>query len=134
MDPTMPNLTIQEVSLKCGVPKSTLRFWEKRLGSLFAPIRSPGGQRRYLQSHLRLVERIKSLQEEGLSLEGVGLKLAHRMPQAEGQGSVSDLDRLAEKVAGMVKDEVARFLHAGYDEGRQEIQDRTMADHAHPPR
>ena len=39
-------LTIQDLSLKCAVPKSTIRFWEKQLEPHLTPSRSPGGQRR----------------------------------------------------------------------------------------
>ena len=32
--------SIQQISQKCDVPKSTLRFWEKRLDPLFSPRRA----------------------------------------------------------------------------------------------
>lgn len=61
MKPLSPLFTIQQISQKCDVPKSTLRFWEKRLGPLFSPIRSPGGHqmRQQIVSFMTLFPHLK---------------------------------------------------------------------------
>ena len=92
------------------MPKSTLRFWEKRLDPLFSPIRSPGGQRRYVQEHIDLIGRIKQLQADGLSLGEMRQRLEQTMSPEQEPAAIVGLDRLADRVAGLVKEEVYRFL------------------------
>jgi DNA-binding transcriptional MerR regulator len=113
MKPLNPLFTIQQISQKCNVPKSTLRFWEKRLDPLFSPIRSPGGQRRYVQEHIDLIGRIKQLQADGLSLDEMRQTLEQAISLDPELTAVGGLDRLADRVAGLVKEEVYRFLREG---------------------
>jgi DNA-binding transcriptional MerR regulator len=113
MKPSSQLFTIQQISQKCCVPKSTLRFWEKRLEPLFSPIRSPGGQRRYMQQHIDLIGRIKQLQADGLSLENMRQALEQTVSTDPEPMVVVELDRLADRVAGFVKEEVYRFLREG---------------------
>jgi DNA-binding transcriptional MerR regulator len=113
MKPPNQLFTIQQISQKCDVPKSTLRFWEKRLDPLFSPIRSPGGQRRYVQEHIDLIGRIKQLQADGLSLEEMRQALEQTISPEPEPTAVVGLDRLADRVAGLVKEEVYRFLREG---------------------
>jgi DNA-binding transcriptional MerR regulator len=111
MKPLSPLFSIQQISQKCDVPKSTLRFWEKRLDPLFSPIRSPGGQRRYVQQHIDLIGRIKQLQADGLSLEEMRQALEQTIMSPDPEPTaVVGLDRLADRVAGLVREEVYRFL------------------------
>jgi DNA-binding transcriptional MerR regulator len=113
MKPLSPLFTIQQISQKCDVPKSTLRFWEKRLDPLFSPIRSPGGQRRYVQEHIDLIGRIKQLQADGLSLDEMRQVLEQAMSPEPEPTAVVGFDRLADRIAGLVKEEVYRFLREG---------------------
>jgi DNA-binding transcriptional MerR regulator len=113
MNPSSQLFSIQQISQKCDVPKSTLRFWEKRLDPLFSPIRSSGGQRRYVQEHIDLIGRIKQLQADGLSLDEMRQALEQTMSPDPAPTAVEGLDRLADRVAGLVKEEVYRFLREG---------------------
>ena len=113
MKPSSQLFTVQQISQKCGVPKSTLRFWEKRLDPLFSPLRSPGGQRRYMQQHIDLIGRIKQLQADGLSLENMRQALEQTVSTDPEPMVIVELDRLADRVAGFVKEEVYRFLREG---------------------
>jgi DNA-binding transcriptional MerR regulator len=113
MKPLSQFFSIQQISQKCDVPKSTLRFWEKRLDPLFSPIRSPGGQRRYVQEHIDLIGRIKRLQADGLSLHEMRKTLEQTMSPDSEPTAVVGLDRLADRIAGLVKEEVYRFLREG---------------------
>nr|WP_237448590.1 DICT sensory domain-containing protein [Nocardioides flavescens] len=60
-------LTIGDLETRTGVPSSTLRAWERRLG-FPTPVRSVGGQRRYRESDAVLVERVQAERARGLSL------------------------------------------------------------------
>jgi DNA-binding transcriptional MerR regulator len=71
MKPLSQLFTIQQISQKCDVSTSALRFWEKRFGALIAPIRSKGGQGRYPTEYVAMVELIKELIEEELGSEAV---------------------------------------------------------------
>ncbi len=55
---------IKEVSNRLGVPVSTLRFWEKAFSDQIQPKRTEGGQRRYSESDIRFLFRIKALLRE----------------------------------------------------------------------
>jgi len=109
MKTTPPLFTIKQVSAQCGVSGSTLRFWEKKFPGLLAPVRSHGGQRRYSAQHLALIQRIKQLKDEGMSLDSIQDTI--RM-EAIGQGidSAARVEVIVERVAGLVKTEVRRVL------------------------
>lgn len=108
MDP-MPRFTIREISLRCAVPTSTLRFWERKFEPLLSPLRSPGGQRRYTPAHIELIERIKKLQAEGLSLDEMRRALEPTWSEAPA-AAVDGIERLADRVAGLVREEVYRYF------------------------
>ena len=109
MKTTEPFLTIQQVSQECDVPKSTLRFWEKKFMEILAPVRSRGGQRRYSAQHLAIISRIKQLKEEGMNLSAI--KDTIEMESSfKGLDPMRKVDILAEKVASLVKINVRRVL------------------------
>ena len=62
-------LTIGEVADRSGVPHTALRFYEDR--GLLTADRSPGNQRRYPRSVLRLLAFIRAAQRVGLSLDQI---------------------------------------------------------------
>lgn len=66
-EPMTELLTIGDLETRTGVPSSTLRAWERRLG-FPTPVRSVGGQRRYRESDALLVERVQAERSRGLSL------------------------------------------------------------------
>ncbi len=102
--------TIDQASRQCDVPRSTLRFWERRFSPYLTPIRSPGGQRRYSKEHLGVIARIKMLKKQGLGLEEVRHALAQDQVSFVKPGDVGGLEHLADRVAGLVKQEVYRFF------------------------
>ena len=126
-------LSIQEVSALLNVPKPTLRFWEKELDGIFVPFRTNGGQRRYTVENIAVIEEIKKLKRNGMSLLKIKRKLGKgqrsevrsqrsgrmskawgQMPEAGSHGSGDErtdtIDLLADKVAEVVKAEVNSFL------------------------
>ena len=103
-------LTIQEVSHRSNVTKHTLRFWEKELDGVLVPHRTKGGQRRYTLKHLFLIEEIKRLKKNGLSLPAIRRKLNHDHNDASGNSNSYKIDHLADQIAEMVRSTLYRFL------------------------
>ena len=113
--------TIQQISRKLDIPKSTLRFWEKEFDGLLTPIRTRGGQRRYSEEHVKILSRISMQKKEGMSLDQIKNKF---LQSDAGRPNYSDseyIDLLADRVAGLVKEEVYRFLLEG-DNSNIEIE------------
>ncbi len=69
--------SIGQVHAITGIPKPTLRFWEKEFSGYLAPQRTEGNQRRYDEQAIQRIERINKLvHSEGYTLEGARRKLA----------------------------------------------------------
>ena len=103
-------LTIQEVSHRSNVTKHTLRFWEKELEGVLVPHRTKGGQRRYTSKHLFLIEEIKRLKKNGMSLPAIRRKLDHGYNDSSGNPNSHKIDHLADQIAEMVRSTLYRFL------------------------
>ena len=114
--------SIQEVSNKVNVPKSTLRYWEKEFHGILVPTRTEGGQRRYEVEHLVILEEIKSLKKKGESIAEIRNKL-HRDYQMKVGGSDSEtIDRLAKQIAEILRDEIfSYFKENDTDHNAQEV-------------
>jgi len=68
--------SISQVHALTGVPKPTLRFWEREFRSFIEPLRTPGNQRRYDDQAVENIKRINHLVKvEGYTLEGARKKL-----------------------------------------------------------
>jgi DNA-binding transcriptional MerR regulator len=100
--------SIWEVSEKLGVPKHTLRFWEKELHGLIVPHRTRGGQRRYSPANVVILGEIKCQRENGVSLAEIMKNI--RQGRDEEFYSPSKIDLLASRVAEAVKTEVYNFF------------------------
>ena len=71
------NLSIDNVFNLTGIPKSTLRFWEKVFSNYLAPKRTKGRQRRYSREDLQRIMTIKQLlTQEGYTIAGARKRLA----------------------------------------------------------
>jgi DNA-binding transcriptional MerR regulator len=109
----MNDLTIQEVSDRLELPKSTLRYWEKELEDHIKPNRTPGGQRRYDKGHIAFFERVRAMKNSGLTLSKIKRALACPPPDdktpMDPSGDAS-IDLLAQRIADLVKREVSIFL------------------------
>ncbi|MCB2212755.1 MerR family transcriptional regulator [bacterium] len=69
--------SIGQVHAITGIPKPTLRFWEKEFSGYLSPQRTEGNQRRYDEQAIQRIERINKLvHSEGYTLEGARRKLA----------------------------------------------------------
>jgi DNA-binding transcriptional MerR regulator len=108
----MSNLTIQEVSDRLGLPKSTLRYWEKELKEHIKPNRTPGGQRRYEMDHIAFFERVRAMKDSGMTLGKIKNELASTYQQGELKEPTGDtsIDVLAQRIAELVRREVRLFF------------------------
>ena len=102
--------TIQEVSRKLDIPKSTLRFWEKEFDGILSPVRTRGGQRRYTEEHLNVLSRIFRLKKGGMSLNEVKNSFIRRQQERSNNSRSASSSILADRVARLVKEEVYKFL------------------------
>lgn len=105
-------MSIQEVSDRTGLPKSTLRYWEKEFNGIISPERTPGGQRRYRQCHIELFRKIRMFKQGGkriqeikhlLSGHGITKDIAY-------DAACTSVEKLAGRIAELVSEEVNRFL------------------------
>jgi DNA-binding transcriptional MerR regulator len=108
----MSDFTIQEVSDRLGLPKSTLRYWEKELEDHIKPKRTPGGQRRYAMGHIDFFKRVLAMKNSGMTLRKIKRALACPPDRKPLMGSAGDtsIDSLAQRIAELVKREVSLFL------------------------
>ena len=68
--------SIGQVNAITGIPKTTIRFWEKEFSSFLVPLRSAGNQRRYDSKTVETLKIIDQLvNDEGYTLEGARRKL-----------------------------------------------------------
>lgn len=84
-----PLLSIGELAGRTGVPVSTLRSWEQRLG-FPASERSAGGQRRYRAEDAVLVQRVLAERERGRGL-AAAVDVVLRQPQVGSQSLFAQL-------------------------------------------
>lgn len=103
-------LSIQQVSRKFDIPKSTIRFWEKELNGLIVPYRTSGGQRRYTADSAAMIGRIKDLREKGFCLAEIKQNLAFSENLPSRSQGFKNIDRLAERLSEVIKNEVFQFL------------------------
>lgn len=94
---------IAEAAARCGLPESTLRYWED-IGLVGPVARDPSsGHRRYRSDEVELLETLANLRAVGLSIEDMRTYLA-RGDEAPGQRRAlfqAHAARLADEVAAL---------------------------------
>jgi DNA-binding transcriptional MerR regulator len=107
-------MSIKEVSAATGLPKSTLRYWEKVFSGYISPLRTTGGQRRYSEDHCQLFEKIKILKHQGKKIADIKqIFIRHNRPEYDSQASsIENVELLARRIADIVSKEVIHFLAA----------------------
>ena len=101
-------LTISEVSRITNTPCHTLRFWEKEFAGILKPVRTKGGQRRYQEDLVVLIEQIRRLREDGISISKI--KHSLRWPHDEPVRQDNRIDHLAKRVSTIVRNEIYNFF------------------------
>lgn len=71
--------TIEQVAEMVGVTRATLRYWEKVYDIL--PDRSDGNQRRYSQSQVDTLLKIKALYDLGFAIRGIKARLKEELEE-----------------------------------------------------
>ncbi len=105
-----PQFTIQQLSERLNVPKPTLRFWEKELEGIIAPLRTPGGQRRYTNTHIVVLEKIKDLRNSGKSISEIKDYFNNGYSNEEHIDTETAIDILTQRIAEAVKMEITKFF------------------------
>jgi DNA-binding transcriptional MerR regulator len=103
-------MSIQEVSDRLGLPKSTLRYWEKAFIEFFAPTRTPGGQRRYSEEDMKIISSICKYKKMGFSLSQIKAHILNLSNQHK-KIDPCEIDQLAKRIASKVKSEIHIFLN-----------------------
>jgi len=108
-------VTSKEASKLTGVPAYTLCFWEKEFAEFLRPPRVQGGQRRYDEASIRMIEWIKKLvDEEKLSIPDVRERLKAEAVQPPASPQLSNekqIDLILDEIAEVVRERVAIRLH-----------------------
>jgi DNA-binding transcriptional MerR regulator len=68
--------SIGQVNAITGIPKPTIRYWEKEFEAFLEPLRTTGNQRRYDEGSIADLEKINYLVKvQGYTIEGARRKL-----------------------------------------------------------
>jgi len=82
-------VNLAELSRETGLPKDTIRFWEKR--GLIHPKRSSNGYRVFEQEDIQRINLIKLAKEAGFTLDAISVFLDRIL---DDQASFSDLSEI----------------------------------------
>lgn len=124
----MASLLIGDLAKRTGLTPATIRYYES-IGLLSAPLRSPGGYRRYGETTLQELDFIKKAQGLGFSLEEVQeiLRLSRR-----GEAPCSHVLELAKRHLAAVDERVAQWVRfrddLAADIARWQQQEQTYCD------
>jgi len=108
-------LSIGQIAAATGVPKSTIRHWEREFSDFLETARSPGNQRVFAPDAAEKVEKIKLLvEEQGMTLRGVRREL-ERLDERErlstGLPRVEDpTEEKARRLADLISERLVRRL------------------------
>ncbi len=98
-------LAIGDVADRTGLSVSAIRFYEDK--GLVEPIRSLGGQRRYLRSDIRRLSFVLIAQQLGLSIGEIAEHLS-RLPQGR-TPTASDWTKISNAIRGRIDARIAEL-------------------------
>lgn len=78
-----------------GMHAQTLRIYERE--GLLEPSRTPGGNRRYSESDVAMLRRIKELSESGVSREGIRMVLDLEARLTQSMERIAQLEEIIER-------------------------------------
>ncbi len=93
------------------IPKPTLRFWEKELEGALVPLRTKGGQRRYTNEHIFILEKIQKFKKEGMRLTDIKRTLGNGETTYHQNLALNGMDILVQRIANVVGNEIASFFN-----------------------
>jgi DNA-binding transcriptional MerR regulator len=92
--------SIGQVNAVTGIPKPTLRYWEKEFGDYLEPRRSTGNQRRYDEDSIAKIEKINYLVKvQGYTIDGAKRQL-ERLEKVK-EAELASQDPMAELARAM---------------------------------
>ena len=97
-------LTIAAAAARCGLPESTLRYWERIVLTPPVPRDPSSGHRRYREEDVMLLETLANLRAVGLSIEDMRAYLDR---SGRGDAAAAEQRALFEAHALRLADEVA---------------------------
>jgi DNA-binding transcriptional MerR regulator len=118
-------ISIQDVSERLGLPKSTLRYWERAFNGLISPTRTPGGQRRYSDSDVEIISSIHRYKKMRFSLSQIKDHLL-RASQHLDHFETHQIDQLASKIAHTVRREIYHFFEREPQQGQKMALSKTV--------
>jgi MerR family redox-sensitive transcriptional activator SoxR len=98
-------LSIGELAARTGISVSAIRFYEAK--GLVHPLRSAGGQRRFLRSDLRRLSFVLIAQQLGLSIGEISEQLS-RLPEGRAP-TQRDWTRISQAIAGTIDARIAEL-------------------------
>jgi DNA-binding transcriptional MerR regulator len=112
-----PRYGIGDVAKICSIPTHTIRFWEKEFAGFLSPDRTAGNQRRYTDSDIQQILKIKKLLwTDRFSIQGakrmltVGANVLAFQPSAPSAGQdtvlIPDTHELALSIARFIQDQL----------------------------
>ncbi|WOE74990.1 redox-sensitive transcriptional activator SoxR [Alterisphingorhabdus coralli] len=101
--PLKAQLTIGDLARRTGLSISAIRFYEEK--GLVHPVRSAGGQRRFLRADIRRLSFILIAQQLGLSLSEIANALS-LLPKDQAP-TKKDWSFIAGKVRGLIDEKIA---------------------------
>ena len=96
-------LTIGELARRTGVSVSAIRFYEAK--GLLSPIRTGGGQRRFLRSDIRRLSFALIAQRLGLTVREIEAELG-RLPHGRAP-TKADWEAIGERLRGRLDEQIA---------------------------
>lgn len=96
-------LGIGDLARRTGLSVSAIRFYEGK--GLIEPMRSAGGQRRFLRSDIRRLSFIRIAQHLGLSIENIAAELA-KLPHGR-TPTAADWNRISQEMRSMLDERIA---------------------------
>jgi MerR family redox-sensitive transcriptional activator SoxR len=98
-------LSIGELAKRTGLSVSAIRFYESK--NLVAPIRSAGGQRRFLRSDIRRLSFVLIAQQLGFSIEEIREALS-TLPSSRAP-TQKDWERISRDFRGQLDQRISRM-------------------------
>jgi DNA-binding transcriptional MerR regulator len=111
-------LGIGDVAKLCGVPAHTIRFWEREFAAQLLPDRTQGRQRRFSDTDIAQIMRIKKLLwEDKFSIEGAKRLLdgTQLLPfvAPQFQHNITDIHDLALHIATFIQQHLSNTVSTG---------------------
>lgn len=98
-------LSIGDLAARTGLAVSAIRFYEEK--GLVHPLRSAGGQRRFLRSDIRRISFVLIAQQLGLSIGEIQEQLA-KLPQGRNP-TQRDWTRISTAIRGRIDSRIAEL-------------------------